>query len=249
MPEATTLSCPQCGAAAAPEATACAYCHARLATVACPSCFGLVFVGSRHCVHCGARAREPKAIDGTPWKCPGGHGELRTISFGGAVLGECTTCQGLWLEELTFQAVVAERTRPLVVPQGGSEEARRRTLAPARVQYRKCCDCAKIMNRVNFAKTSGVVLDACKGHGVWCDADELRAICEYVRAGGLEVSNRRAAEQEQAEQRRVRMMARLDVAAPALPRVDESRVDATLHLAAAVMESPVTSLLFSLLLR
>src|SRR5689334_5442538 len=109
MPDAGTLSCPQCGAAASPEATACAYCHARLATIACPACFGLVFVGSRHCAHCGARAREPKALDGMPWKCPGGHGELRGISFGGAVVGECPECAGLWVEELTFQAVVADR--------------------------------------------------------------------------------------------------------------------------------------------
>ena len=52
--DATALTCPQCGAVAAPDAIQCSFCHARLATTACPSCFGLVFVGSKHCQHCGA---------------------------------------------------------------------------------------------------------------------------------------------------------------------------------------------------
>ena len=199
MPDAGTLSCPQCGAAAAPESTACDFCRARLATVACPACFGLVFVGSRHCAHCGARAKEPKALDGTPWKCPDGHGELRGLLLGGAVMGECTTCTGLWIDELTFQSIVAERTRPLVVPQGGSEDARLRTVGAARVRYRKCSDCGNIMNRVNFARSSGIVLDACKGHGVWTDAEELRHVCEFVRSGGMEAAARRDEERRRAE--------------------------------------------------
>ena len=41
MTTAGTLTCPQCGAAAAPDARACAFCRARLATVACPRCFGM----------------------------------------------------------------------------------------------------------------------------------------------------------------------------------------------------------------
>ena len=210
MPDAITLSCPQCGAAAAPDATACAFCRARLATVACPACFGLVFVGSRHCAHCGARAREAKALDGAPWKCPSGHGELRGISLGGAQLGECPACAGLWIDELTFQSVVSDRTRPLVVPQGGSEEARRRTIAATPVRYRPCCDCGKMMNRVNFARSSGIVIDACKGHGVWCDADELRQVVEFVRAGGLEKSQRREQEQRDLERSRQQFVRRIE---------------------------------------
>src|SRR5688572_19909414 len=124
MTTARTLTCPQCGAAAAPEAHACTFCRARLATVACPGCFGLVFVGSRHCVHCGARAKEPRALDGTPWRCPSSHGELRGVGLGGAELGECPECAGLWLDEPTFQRVVSERERSAVVPQGGAAPAR-----------------------------------------------------------------------------------------------------------------------------
>ena len=47
------------------------------------------------------------------------------------------------------------------------------------------------MNRVNFARSSGVILDICKADGVWFDREELRRVVEFVRAGGLEISRER----------------------------------------------------------
>lgn len=220
MTTAGSLSCPNCGAAASPESHACGFCRARLATVACPACFGMVFVGSRHCAHCGARAREPRALDGTPWKCPRGHGELRGVALGGAEIGECPECQGLWVEEATFQAVVSERGREAVIPQGGAAAARPATRpatrAPEVVRYIPCPDCGKIMNRVNFARSSGVILDACRGHGLWCDADEMRRVVEFVRAGGMDVARRRETEQLAEERKRLEA-ARLSAAASGAP--------------------------------
>ena len=210
MTTAAAPSCPRCGAPAAPEARECAFCRTRLATIACPACFGMVFVGSRHCAHCGARAREPKALDGTPWKCPRGHGELRGIALGGTEVGECTACAGLWLEEATFQTIVSDRERAAVVPQGSAAPA---PPAADTVRYVPCPDCGKIMNRVNFAKSSGVVLDTCKGHGVWCDADELRRVIEFVRAGGMDVARRRETEQLKLERQRLEYTRRLEAAA------------------------------------
>ena len=56
------------------------------------------------------------------------------------------------------------------------------------------------MNRVNFARCSGVVVDVCKAHGTWFDRDELRRIVEFIRAGGLEQA--RAFELDQLERER-----------------------------------------------
>jgi Zn-finger nucleic acid-binding protein len=42
------------------------------------------------------------------------------------------------------------------------------------------------MNRSNFARSSGVIVDLCKQHGVWFDADELPKIIEFINGGGLE---------------------------------------------------------------
>ena len=56
------------------------------------------------------------------------------------------------------------------------------------------------MNRVNFARCSGVVVDICKQHGTWFDRDELSRIVEFIHGGGLNAS--RAKEKiEIAEQR------------------------------------------------
>ena len=47
------------------------------------------------------------------------------------------------------------------------------------------------MNRINFARCSGVIVDVCKGHGTWFDASELREIVEFIRGGGLELSRQK----------------------------------------------------------
>ena len=42
------------------------------------------------------------------------------------------------------------------------------------------------MNRVNYARRSGVVLDVCKEHGIWFDKDELRRVLAFISEGGLD---------------------------------------------------------------
>ncbi len=47
------------------------------------------------------------------------------------------------------------------------------------------------MNRVNYARISGIVVDVCKSHGTWFDAHELPALLDFVRRGGLDVARKR----------------------------------------------------------
>jgi Zn-finger nucleic acid-binding protein len=44
------------------------------------------------------------------------------------------------------------------------------------------------MNRMNFARCSGVIVDVCKKHGTWFDRDELSRIIAFVREGGMNAS-------------------------------------------------------------
>ena len=46
--------------------------------------------------------------------------------------------------------------------------------------------CGKMMNRVNFGRHSGTVIDVCRGHGTFLDAGELHAIVTFIRDGGLD---------------------------------------------------------------
>lgn len=58
--------------------------------------------------------------------------------------------------------------------------------APTAVRYVACPVCKKIMNRSNFAHRSGVVIDSCKGHGVWLEAGELGRALGFIDSGGLD---------------------------------------------------------------
>src|SRR5204863_2759893 len=66
-----------------------------------------------------------------------------------------------------------------------------------KVSYVPCPECGQLMNRINFARCSGVIVDVCKGHGTWFDRDELSRIVEFIRGGGLEVA--RAKEKHEIE--------------------------------------------------
>ena len=52
------------------------------------------------------------------------------------------------------------------------------------VKYVKCPVCRILMNRVNFGRRSGVVIDQCKKHGVWVDSGEITHLMEWKKAGG-----------------------------------------------------------------
>ncbi|GEJ58514.1 hypothetical protein [Anaeromyxobacter diazotrophicus] len=47
------------------------------------------------------------------------------------------------------------------------------------------------MNRSNFGRVSGVVIDVCRADGAWFDRGELGEIRRFLREGGLERYDRR----------------------------------------------------------
>ena len=205
--EAGTLNCPMCGAASSSDASQCAHCGSRLATVACPSCFGLMFSGQRFCPHCGARAERQFNPLANPRKCPRCAVEMGALKLGPTDVCECPKCDGIWVETASFEKICAEREgeEPVAtlgvagsVPGPGFQEV---TLE--RVRYIKCPECQTVMNRVNFARCSGVIIDVCREHGSWFDADELRRIIEFIRRGGLMTARLREIEELKAEKNRL----------------------------------------------
>jgi Zn-finger nucleic acid-binding protein len=60
---------------------------------------------------------------------------------------------------------------------------------------------------LNYGRRSGVIIDVCKKHGVWFDADELAHILDWVRSGGLAEAKRQEAD-ETARQQRLAAIAR-----------------------------------------
>src|SRR3989441_7957943 len=189
---AETLNCPNCGAAVSSDAPQCQYCTSRLATVACPSCFGLMFIGSKHCPRCGAAAAHVEAAALPTRSCPRCRTGMQSVVIGATSVRECSQCEGLWVDVASFEKICADREQQAAVL-GAASPAPAHALGttPSKINYVPCPECAQLMNRVNFAKCSGVILDVCKGHGTWFDRDELSQIVEFVRGGGLDVSRSR----------------------------------------------------------
>ena len=187
--EARVLRCAGCGASVPAKAPQCPYCKAQLATVACPGCFALVPLSASHCPGCGAvmAPRQAAAPAGAP--CPACAKALAGSQVGELEVQACQACGGLWLDRAMFEQLGASRERqgavlgvlPAPTAPGLATHA---TLEP--VQYRPCPACAQRMNRVNYAKRSGVVIDVCKAHGLWFDQDELRRVLAFIAAGGLD---------------------------------------------------------------
>ena len=205
--EAGTINCPMCGAATSTDSPQCRYCEAQLATVACPSCFAMMLIGSKHCPHCGAAAAR-KEIDSNGKNCPRCKTEMRVVAIGKCQVLECASCLGLWLDTQSFERVCADQEQHAAILGNASIAGIDRSTLQTKVNYIPCPECSQLMNRANFARCSGVIIDLCKQHGVWFDQNELTRIVEFIRAGGLDLSRskeRRALEEErrQLEQERL----------------------------------------------
>lgn len=210
--DAQTLNCPMCGAPAASDAAVCEHCGARLATVACPSCFGLIFQGAKFCSHCGAKVERTENAEATSRPCPHGHGPMESVTVGNTKILECAKCEGLWVDTESFQQICADREKqsavlglPTHLPPADSTD-----FAP--VHYFKCPVCDELMNRVNFAHCSHVIVNVCGRHGTWFEKDELRKIIEFIRAGGMD----KARTEEIAELQHQRSMAQMTPPAPSV---------------------------------
>ena len=208
MPEAsaTVLRCPNCGAAASRDATVCSYCETRLATVACPKCFAIMFSGMAHCPRCGADAARVEQGPAHDLKCPHCLADMTRVQVGTMPIGECGACQGLWLDADQFQRICADGESQASVIQWRHAPAP--SLASARgdtVKYRACPRCRKLMNRLNFARVSAVIVDVCHDHGTWFDRDELYRVVVFIQSGGLDRS--RAVEREKLANDRRRLEA------------------------------------------
>ena len=180
------LNCPNCGAGVGSDRTQCEFCKTRLKTMACPSCFGLMFVGSQFCGHCGGKAIKAEVVDSSDLgECPRCRLRLDLLQIGEVALDECKKCGGMWADVETFQNVCADREKQsAVLAFVGKRELTAEPLS--KINYVPCPKCKQLMNRSNFARASGVIIDTCKQHGVWFDAEELPKIIEFIQKGGME---------------------------------------------------------------
>jgi len=194
--DAAVVRCSGCGAPRNEGAQTCGFCtadftlHERDLHTVCPKCMARVSDRARFCHHCGTGlVPESVAGDETPLPCPacGESHRLTSRAIGEVAVMECGRCAGLWIGNRTFEQLTERAAEA-----GRNGDARCKTprpsppsetKSPGKWQYRHCVVCGKIMHRHHYGIRSGVIIDLCKAHGVWLDADELPRILAYLRDG------------------------------------------------------------------
>lgn len=184
------LHCPSCGAAVKRDAGACDYCSAALdfslkgKTIHCPHCMASTQADGRFCIRC-ARPVKGQVKEGLVLEdrlCPRCSVAMRGLKIGDFSLVGCTRCNGTFVPHEVFE-MMQERSDRIVIP---TDFARRAELAQEQVvRYVRCPVCRNLMNRANFARISGVIIDICKGHGIWFDPGEMEKIVDFIARGGL----------------------------------------------------------------
>ncbi len=198
--DAPVLRCGACGGHVEPGATRCRFCQATVSTTRCGACLGWNLGSAKHCGWCGdALASRPAGKSSFP--CPRCSSEvMRSARFRELEADECDRCGGLFLASAMLDRLVSQR----------DHAARLHLALPVRprhvesvVRYLACPVCQKGMNRKQFGRVSGVVVDACKDHGVWFDGGELQAVLDFVSRGGLERARQKDLDDLRAERRKL----------------------------------------------
>ncbi len=191
--ESPEIACPFCGGMCPPSIATCPHCEVRLSKVRCPTCFALQKTGDRACARCGHALELEPLLDPAGAPCPRCEGKLSTLGDRGLV--ECSACGGVFVDHASLARIVEERetSGPLPVKDARPFERARHAVEEGAVRYLKCPQCHQPMNRVNFGRKSGVVVDVCKLHGTWFDSGELTQAVEWVASGGLELAKKQLA--------------------------------------------------------
>ena len=135
---------------------------------------------------------------------------MQAVAIGSTPVRECERCFGLWVDVQSFEKICADREQQGAVLGAASPAPRGKVHESGRVRYSPCPECTQLMNRINFARCSGVIVDICKGHGSWFDHEELTRIVEFIRAGGLDAARAKekaAIEEERRQLRREHLSA------------------------------------------
>ena len=127
---------------------------------------------------------------------------MRWITVGDLDLLECEACDGTWIEADAFERLCASHESQAAVLHG--DPARQRSAAgPQPTVYRPCLRCGTMMNRMNFGRRSGAVVDVCRGHGTFLDRGELHQVVRFIHEGGLDRARLVEIEELREEQRRL----------------------------------------------
>lgn len=210
VPEtAPTFRCPSCGAPSDPQARACPHCSSLLSTRRCVGCFQLNPREAQRCSRCGALLPREDLAAQAAGACPDCRLDLVVRAFGAVGYAECPRCGGLLLSLSAVDAVAKDADTRAQVRLEKPPQIRPAGAPVPPVKYRACPRCGKLMNRLNYAGGSGIIVDACRDHGTWFDRGELTAIVDFLEGGGWERLKKRERERLTEEVRQLESQKRI----------------------------------------
>ncbi len=188
---ARTLHCSNCGGNLEKGQSNCPFCsalvdltHARM-TAYCSHCLSMSKQGAKFCSDCGkpliGRIDTPEEATEI---CPRCNVRLRRRGLGKHKPLECPMCCGLFVAGDVFEQMIRDQEKRVgrEAQKGGPKKS---ALNAEKVTYLKCPRCRDLMNRHNYGRISGVIVDYCKKDGYWLDPGELEKIAKWVASGGL----------------------------------------------------------------
>ncbi len=186
-----TLHCTNCGGNLEKGQPTCLYCGALVdlsssrLTAYCTHCLSMSKENARFCSGCGKPlVAQLKCPEQAEELCPRCTIPMRVRDLESHQVEECPVCLGLFVSVNAFESLV-KKQEIRASEQVGSDGASRASLNIEAVTYIKCPKCQGVMNRMNYARFSGVIVDYCRKHGYWLDNGELEKIADFVASGGL----------------------------------------------------------------
>ncbi|MFC1588356.1 zf-TFIIB domain-containing protein [Planctomycetota bacterium] len=113
-------------------------------------------------------------------KCPRCQADLKEIIYEGVEIDTCASCGGEWLDDGEMKKIndIREETftsQEIGLVKGIEDQI---LVAERSLDHNLLCPhCSKPMRQINYASTTGVVIDKCPDcKGIWLDKDELENV-------------------------------------------------------------------------
>lgn len=132
-------------------------------------------------------------------RCPVCKVDLHAIPNRTGVAAACSTCFGIWLDNVCSRSVVTNLLEPAVkyvAQEADARAAQKQTAVAAEGAYRTaatraqtgdprpCAQCGAAMAPSHVA-SANVTLDVCAAHGTWFDPGELHTLSQQIEIASL----------------------------------------------------------------
>lgn len=135
----------------------------------------------KFCPFCGEQAEQESNL--SDLACPHCDVIMDKVMEIESIIDHCPECGGVWCENNELEEITRERD---IFLRDDIPRKFVRKRPEEEVKYIKCPICHEEMNRINFGKISGIIVDVCGNHGIWLDSGELEEIRAFIANGGID---------------------------------------------------------------